>query len=444
MKVTIKEWNAVATWRWDMPEDDVCGICRVQFDGTCPTCKFPGDDCSLCQIEPPPQYHPEPKDVAALLEMSLPTQTISPAQYSSSPQHASRGFSGPKALSRPQSFDRPPTAQRVSHSPEQQTTYDVAGDTSSLQPGDDDHHETSSASHPSFQPFFTLIEDANTSEYYHPAVHYIFSDDDTDIVTEAALRALETEQDVSPDPSKGKARSANNQPPTQQQDAAGNETAGPEDDEPLLPPPVPGVRDNYIILDMELANPDDAKHLSSDPARGAGTAGLRSISTSPVAQGTFLHQQSPSGPHGFPPTQPQFNVVSAHSLTPAWQVLSTQVVPAPTFENNASGEQPSMGGLMLKIRGTSGLPVTMFGKDRDKERGSQRLEDMMEQFGKRLGELRQVIEAGHQVQPTQDALFEGEEVLGGVDANAVLDPNPHEQMDGRNNAKDETGDDSNI
>ncbi len=47
MKVTIKEWNAVASWRWDMPEDDVCGICRVQFDGTCPTCKFPGDDCTL-------------------------------------------------------------------------------------------------------------------------------------------------------------------------------------------------------------------------------------------------------------------------------------------------------------------------------------------------------------------------------------------------------------
>ncbi|RAK77062.1 anaphase promoting complex subunit 11 [Aspergillus fijiensis CBS 313.89] len=47
MKVTIKEWNAVATWRWDMPDDEVCGICRVQFDGTCPTCKFPGDDCSL-------------------------------------------------------------------------------------------------------------------------------------------------------------------------------------------------------------------------------------------------------------------------------------------------------------------------------------------------------------------------------------------------------------
>ena len=51
MKVRIKKWHAVATWRWDMPEDEVCGICRVQFDGTCPTCKFPGDDCTLCMSD---------------------------------------------------------------------------------------------------------------------------------------------------------------------------------------------------------------------------------------------------------------------------------------------------------------------------------------------------------------------------------------------------------
>ena len=50
MKVTIRSWHAVATWRWDMPEDDVCGICRVQFDGTCPTCKYPGDHCNLCMF----------------------------------------------------------------------------------------------------------------------------------------------------------------------------------------------------------------------------------------------------------------------------------------------------------------------------------------------------------------------------------------------------------
>ena len=47
MRVKIRKWNAVATWRWDIPDDDVCGICQVDFDGTCPTCKYPGDDCSL-------------------------------------------------------------------------------------------------------------------------------------------------------------------------------------------------------------------------------------------------------------------------------------------------------------------------------------------------------------------------------------------------------------
>jgi anaphase-promoting complex subunit 11 len=51
MKVKITHWDSVATWRWDIPEDDVCGICQVHFDGTCPTCKFPGDNCPLCQSD---------------------------------------------------------------------------------------------------------------------------------------------------------------------------------------------------------------------------------------------------------------------------------------------------------------------------------------------------------------------------------------------------------
>jgi len=51
MKVTIREWNAVAAWRWDMPDDDVCGICRNPYDSTCSKCKFPGDECPLCTSE---------------------------------------------------------------------------------------------------------------------------------------------------------------------------------------------------------------------------------------------------------------------------------------------------------------------------------------------------------------------------------------------------------
>ena len=56
MKVTVKHWHAVAQWRWDTGntgsddtdgESDVCGICRVPFEGCCPSCKMPGDDCPL-------------------------------------------------------------------------------------------------------------------------------------------------------------------------------------------------------------------------------------------------------------------------------------------------------------------------------------------------------------------------------------------------------------
>ena len=58
MKVVVKRWHAVAQWRWDTgnpeqdddTEGDVCGICRVPFEGCCPSCKMPGDDCPLSTL----------------------------------------------------------------------------------------------------------------------------------------------------------------------------------------------------------------------------------------------------------------------------------------------------------------------------------------------------------------------------------------------------------
>ncbi|EJD04565.1 RING/U-box [Fomitiporia mediterranea MF3/22] len=61
MKVHVKRWHAIAQWRWDTGsrdvdgadgdtedgEGDVCGICRVPYEGCCPACKMPGDDCPL-------------------------------------------------------------------------------------------------------------------------------------------------------------------------------------------------------------------------------------------------------------------------------------------------------------------------------------------------------------------------------------------------------------
>ena len=39
----------MATWRW-VANDENCGICRMAFDGCCPDCKLPGDDCPLGKI----------------------------------------------------------------------------------------------------------------------------------------------------------------------------------------------------------------------------------------------------------------------------------------------------------------------------------------------------------------------------------------------------------
>jgi len=65
MQIKINRVNSVAVWRWVIPgdtsaaqgktgaaeedeeEEDVCGICRVPYDGCCPDCKLPGDDCPL-------------------------------------------------------------------------------------------------------------------------------------------------------------------------------------------------------------------------------------------------------------------------------------------------------------------------------------------------------------------------------------------------------------
>ena len=50
---------------------------------------------------------------------------------------------------------------------------------------------------PDFKAFFTLIEDPDTGEHHHPRVHYVFSDDDTEILTSATLEAIDKEGEPS-------------------------------------------------------------------------------------------------------------------------------------------------------------------------------------------------------------------------------------------------------
>ncbi|KAJ5175733.1 uncharacterized protein N7482_001610 [Penicillium canariense] len=238
--------------------------------------------------------------------------------------------------------------------------------------------------HRPFQPFFTLIEDAHTSDHHHPTVHYIFSDDDTDIVTEAAVRSLEAQQDASSG-TKNEGRTAR-----RRSDLA--EHHG-EEKPALLPPPIPGVRENYIVLDVEpvpaTTEANTAADSSINKTGGAGASGTKSMSTSPAIPSALAAQQPSPGP-SVPPTQ--FRVTSAKSFSPTWQVLSSEMVPAPTFEKHDASDAPGHG-LMLKIHGTGGIPAET-GKDKG-ERAALGLEDMMDQFARRMRELQMVIDTAN-------------------------------------------------
>ncbi|KAJ6084629.1 hypothetical protein N7486_011429 [Penicillium sp. IBT 16267x] len=223
---------------------------------------------------------------------------------------------------------------------------------------------------PAFQPFFTLIEDIPAGEYHHPTVHYIFSDDDTDIITEAALRSLEAQQDALPP--------SNEHVYIRQHDE-------PEEQEPstLLPPPIPGVREKYVVLDVEPVPASEHITPAAAPATINFVAGTtNTMSTSPATQ---------TSPGAGTASHPHFRVTSAKSFSPDWQVMKSEMVPAPTFENNEDRDGTGHG-LMLKIHGTAGLP---YAAESGKERGTPRLEDMMNQFAKRMSELQTVIDSAH-------------------------------------------------
>ncbi|KAJ5121012.1 uncharacterized protein N7515_008973 [Penicillium bovifimosum] len=267
----------------------------------------------------------------------------------------------------------------------------------------EEYQEHQPASHPAFQPFFTLIEDAHTSDYHHPTVHYIFSDDDTDIVTEAALRSLAAQQEGLSDSKKDQIAQA-------QASNLRNETRDSSNLDQtkttLLPPPIPGVWDNYVILDIEpsavtpgAAQPIPIRELA--PAKGGGET--KSMSSSPANPSELPQEQSSS--------HQQYRVTAAQSFSPTWQVLNTEVVPAPTFENSNPGESPGHG-LMLKIRGTSGFPVEVTGREKE-----GKLEEMMDQFAKRMSELQVIIDAA---EGAEAANSRGNHVEEGVEQHSSL------------------------
>ncbi|KAJ6015917.1 hypothetical protein N7540_010508 [Penicillium herquei] len=258
------------------------------------------------------------------------------------------------------------------HEAQEQTTDHVTSPHGTAEePGTAAEAHDATAQQATFQPFFTLIEDTQLGEYHHPTVHYIFSDDDTDIITAAALRSLETQQDALSNSKKEELHIEEHETPEQEKSS-------------LLPPPIPGVRENYLVLDVEpMPAPENTiTPIPTQPTGVVNPGSSNTISTSPA-------QQSPLGAVAGISAPPQFRVTSAKSFSPTWQVLQNEILPAPTFENDAAGETGGHG-LMLKIQGTGGLPYI---SDSGKETGPRRLEEMMDQFAKRMAELQTIIDA---------------------------------------------------
>ena len=156
---------------------------------------------------------------------------------------------------------------------------------------------------PTFQPFFTLIEDPAANEHHHPTVHYIFADDDTDIITEAACRSLAQD-----DPS---------------QEPLASASRDPWEEESKLPALEPEVREHYLILDGQ-------------PREAAS--------------------------HG---ESTWYEVTAAHSFSSEWQILNATISEAPTID--AAGAIGAEGeGLMLKIEGRR-APREMEGKGKQEK-----------------------------------------------------------------------------
>ncbi|KAL0089391.1 anaphase-promoting complex subunit Apc11 [Phycomyces blakesleeanus] len=57
MKVKVKSWTMAAYWSWNDTNSDVCGICQVEFEGCCPECNMPGDDCPVLWGECSHAFH---------------------------------------------------------------------------------------------------------------------------------------------------------------------------------------------------------------------------------------------------------------------------------------------------------------------------------------------------------------------------------------------------
>ena len=159
---------------------------------------------------------------------------------------------------------------------------------------------------PNFGPFFALVEDLTSGEHYHPYVHYVFADDDPVIMTAASMRGMGL-NDAKYLPH----NTLENHGGEHEQSHEEREDHDLHIDSPL-PPPIPGIREHYLIVDI-------------------GADGR--------------------------------TVIDAQSLSSAWQITNASVRPAQSFVESLPDQ-----GFMLRIEGVE-VPSKKKGKGKGKGKG---------------------------------------------------------------------------
>ncbi|KAL9625578.1 MAG: hypothetical protein Q9160_000291 [Pyrenula sp. 1 TL-2023] len=267
----------------------------------------------------------------------------------------------------------------------------VSSTQQAIEEGNEDEERRERESRSNFTPFFTLIADKTTGAHFHPAVHYVFADDDPELIATAACDQLARDETTSQEASSTRGVMGNSSKKGRQ-------------------------NEHVLILDVAPTIPSRSSTNPSSTSSSCQAAGdAEQLSSAPTQAPAPMPQLLPRGQGRGAPSL-AYTVTSASSLSASWQVLSSEVTPAPTFDGILAGtalkdeEAEGGGGLMLKIEGTGVLGDGSDGGEgdgdavgkavRDRDRGKvEGIEEMVRRFEEGLDVVRRVLSSGQQPQP---------------------------------------------
>lgn len=262
------------------------------------------------------------------------------------------------------------------------------------------------------EPFFILVKDVHTSEYHHPTVHYVFSDEDaeSDLIANAASRSLD--ETFPPRQTEGRHRDSGRN----LGDATGRGEATASRRSRSPSPSRTGVQEHYIIVDA-IPSPgyhrpqsaDLSSAINDNHGQDTATSHRESLRRTRTSSGT-TDSRSTIRTSGNTEDNLPFKIKSAHSLSPTWHILNSSITSAPTLGPDPSSPVPqeheNNNALMMQIEG---LGIDAF-KNEDtyidhnerqrKTDGDQQPEEdvdvkeLLSRFETRMGQLRQIVDAG--------------------------------------------------